>query len=251
MTQEPQFIWNGVSSLRYHIRLLEGLDYTVPEEVLQFEEIAGRQGAIPYSEERMRDIHKQIPIEIEKQADQTLPQQLRQIIRWLRTPRGYTKLILSTNPNYYYEAICHGGFQTTNETASWVDTSLPFRCKPVMYRLDGDLSRAVTDGQVLTNPESEPALPIITFRFSGTADGTLTVNGRQYRFARTIGAGLITLDSEKGIAYREGQVNISNQVFVQTDGYRPPVLEPGDNTIRFTTQLTNVQITPRWRAIAL
>jgi phage-related protein len=180
-----------------------------------------------------------------------LPQQLRQIIRWLRTPKGYTKLILSTNPNYYYEAICHGGFQTTNETASWVDVSLPFRCKPVMYRLDGDETRSITDGQVLTNPESESSLPIITFRFSGTADGTLTINGRQYRFARTIGAGLITLDSEKGIAYREGLVNISNQVFVQTDGYQPPTLEPGENTIRLTAQLTNVQIMPRWRTIAL
>lgn len=120
-----------------------------------------------------------------------------------------------------------------------------------MYRLDGQTAVSVLSGRTLDNPESIPSLPIIQFRYSGTADASLTINGRQFRILRAAGAGMITIDSELGTAYRDGTVNISSAILMQNDGYHVPQLRPGTNTISFTTQITQVTITPRWRSIAI
>ena len=120
-----------------------------------------------------------------------------------------------------------------------------------MFRIDGQTSTAHVSGRTLENPEPINSLPLIQFRYSGTADVTLTINGKQFRILRAAGAGLITIDSELGTAYRDGIANISNAILMQSDGYHVPELRPGANAISFTAQITQMTITPRWRVTAI
>lgn len=251
MTNEPYFEFNGHKSIDKNLYLLNEMELTIPESDLRFDEVDGRQGAIIYDNEREKDIIKTFPMELRKEAGKSLFQQVREITHWLKEPKRYSRLLFSEDPEYFYEGIFHSQVRILDRWRDHFDVALPFRCKPVMFRLDGQTAVSILSGRTLENPESIPSLPIIQFRYSGTADATLTINGRQFRILRAAGAGLITIDSELGTAYRDGIANISNAILMQSDGYHVPELRPGANTISFTTQITQMTITPRWRVTAI
>ncbi|MGL9910997.1 phage tail protein [Enterococcus sp. DIV0213h] len=248
---EPYFEFNGHKSIDKNLYLLNEMELTIPESDLRFDEVDGRQGAIIYDNEREKDIIKTFPMELRKEADKSLFQQVREITHWLKEPKRYSRLLFSEDPEYFYEGIFHSQVRILDRWRDHFDVALPFRCKPVMFRLDGQTAVSILSGRTLENPESIPSLPIIQFRYSGTADATLTINGRQFRILRAAGAGLITIDSELGTAYRDGIANISNAILMQSDGYHVPQLQSGNNTISFTTQITQMMITPRWRSMAI
>ena len=251
MTNEPYFEFNGQRSTAKNLYLLNEMELTIPESDLRFDEVDGRQGAIIYDNEREKDIIKTFPMELRKEADKSLFQQVREITHWLKEPKRYSRLLFSEDPDYFYEGIFHSQVRILDRWRDHFDVALPFRCKPVMYRVDGQTPTSILTGRTLENPESISSLPIIQFRYSGTADATLTINGRQFRILRAAGAGVITIDSELGTAYRDGTANISSAILMQSDGYHVPELRPGTNTISFTTQITQMTITSRWRVTAI
>ncbi|MFS1025137.1 distal tail protein Dit [Enterococcus casseliflavus] len=248
---EPYFEFNGHKSIDKNLYLLNEMELTIPESDLRFDEVDGRQGAIIYDNEREKDIIKTFPMELKKEAGKSLFQQVREITHWLKEPKRYSRLLFSEDPDYFYEGIFHSQVRILDRWRDHFDVALPFRCKPVMFRLDGQTATAHVSGRTLENPEPIESLPVIQFRYSGTADATLTINGKQFRILRAAGAGVITIDSELGTAYRDGIANISNAILVQSDGYHVPQLRAGNNTISFTTQITQMMITPRWRSIAI
>ncbi|MBO1299896.1 MULTISPECIES: phage tail protein [Enterococcus] len=251
MSNEPYFEFNGQSSLQHRMTFLDDIYFVSPEAALQFEEVDARQGSLVYSENRYKDIKKIFPVEIQRQNDQSLMQQLQTINRWVKEPKNYQPFFLSLNPNYMYQAICYEEITIADQSKDWMDIRIPFRFAPVMYSIAGLQPRSIQSGIQLENPELEIAYPLIQFHYNATSDATLSIGGRQYRILRSAGTGLVTIDSENGLAYREGNINLSSSILIHTDGYHPPILNPGLTTITFTNQLTNVRITPRWRAIAI
>ncbi|NBA63391.1 distal tail protein Dit [Enterococcus mundtii] len=251
MTSEPYFEFNGHKSTAKNLYLLNEMELTIPESDLRFDEVDGRQGAIIYDNEREKDIIKTFPMELRKETDKSLFQQVREITHWLKEPKRYSRLLFSEDPDYFYEGVFYSQVRILDRWRDHFDVVLPFRCKPVMYRVDGQTTTPILTGRTLENPEPINSLPLIQFRYSGTADATLTINERQFRILRAAGSGLITIDSELGTASRDGIANISNAILMQSDGYHAPELQPGTNTISFTTQITQMTITPRWRVTAI
>lgn len=90
---QPYFEFNGHKSIDKNLYLLNEMELTIPESDLRFDEVDGRQGAIIYDNEREKDIIKTFPMELRKEADKSLFQQVREITHWLKEPKRYSRLL--------------------------------------------------------------------------------------------------------------------------------------------------------------
>lgn len=251
-TKYPYFEFRGQRSNEHNMRLLNQLEFVIPEASLDFQEVDGKQSDIIYNRNKYKDIEKRFPARLFKQPDQSINQQLRSIAAWLYTEKNYSPLIFSDHPDYYYQALCYASIQSQDEQREWLDVDIRFKCQPFMFRLNGEEEREInSSGGFLVNPEAFSSQPIITFnKTTSTADSHIYVNSKPFRIAKEAGAGLITIDSETGLAYKQGGVNVSKHCLLNPEGYAPITLEPGRNEFRFNN-INLVKIRPRWRTLAV
>ena len=128
---------------------------------------------------------------------------------------------------------------------------ITFDCKPQRFLKSGDteLTRS-SSGQLVTNPTRWNASPIIKFKMTG-ATGTITLGDNGVRGVITInGAPLnteIIVDCEVGEAYigYVGQPTASMNQYVDL-GAKLPYLGGGSTRITYTSNVTNLKVTPRW-----
>lgn len=251
LTNYPHFQFRGKKSNEFAMRIRNEMTFTIPEAALQFTEVDGRNSDVIYDKGKYKDIEKVFPVRLFKQPDTTIAAQLREIAVWLRLSKEYSTLIFSEYSEYYYKALGYSKVDAADKTRSWLDINFVFKCQPFVFRLDGDDEREIKYGDILTNPEAFPSLPIITFnKTSGTEDSSFIVNDQRFRIAKEAGEGKITLDCENGIAYKEGGVNVTKYCFVNTDGYTPLRLRPGENKI-LIFGMDQVRIKPKWRTLAI
>lgn len=115
---------------------------------------------------------------------------------------------------------------------------ISFDCMPQRFLDVGEDSVQVPSGAAgltLINSTDRVALPLL--EISGTGPGIVNVNGTEIEIL-DIGTD-VTIDSAMQRAYR-GTTPMDDKV----SGC--PVLVPGGNTIRFSGDITDVYITPRW-----
>lgn len=233
------------------MRVLNEMEFTIPEASLDFVDVMGRSADVIQDNGKYKDFDKVFPVRIYKEKDSTIAKQLRYIAVWLRETHEYMPLIFSEYGDYFYKALGYKEIRAKDERRNWLDIELVFKCQPFIFRLDGENERSVANGERLKNPESFDSLPLITFnKTSSAADSNIYINGKQFRIAKEAGIGKITIDSENGIAYKDGGVNISKYCFMNTSGYEPIVLVPGFNQFSFTN-VTDFEIRPRWRTLAI
>lgn len=248
----PYFQFRGRKSTEFNMRLLDEVEFNLPESAIDFKEIAGKDGSLIIDKGNYKDIEKSFPVRIYCDENKTIPDKLREIMAWLYPERSYSPLIFSTYGNYYYKALGYSGTSAPDKKREWVDINFTFKCHPFMSRLDGQEEIEIKTGQSLYNPEAFSANPIIKFvKKSGTTDSNFYIAGKQFRVAKEAGSGEITIDSELGIAYKEGNQNISSLVLLNSGRYTPPQLFPGENSFTFSDDIENFRVTPRWRTLAL
>lgn len=227
------------------------MEFILPEASLEFTEVDGRSSDIIFDRGKYKDIEKTFPVTIYKEKDKTIATQLRNIAGWLYLNHKYAPLIFSEYNEYYYKALGLGGVTGLDEKREWAHIDFTFKCQPFVFRLDGEDERDILSGQSITNPELFTSLPIVSFnKTTATADSNVYINGQQFRVAKEAGTGIITMDCENGIAYKEGGVNVSKQCFLNTDGYHPLELVPGKNEISYNN-IDQFKIKPRWRTLAV
>lgn len=227
------------------------MDFVIPEASLDFLEVDGRSSDIIQDKGRLKDIEKSFPVRIYKERDKTIAAQLRNIAGWLYLSHEYSPLIFSEYNEYFYKALGYSGTSGKDLTREWLDIDFVFKCQPYVFRLDGEDEREILNGQSITNPEIFTSLPIVSFnKTTAAADSNIYINGQQFRIAKEAGVGIITMDCENGIAYKDGGVNVSKQCFLNTDGYNPIILKPGKNEISFNN-INQFKIKPRWRNLAV
>lgn len=227
------------------------MDFVIPEASLDFLEVDGRSSDIIQDKGRLKDIEKSFPVRIYKERDKTIATQLRNIAGWFYLSHEYSPLIFSEYNEYFYKALGYSGTSGKDLTREWLDIDFVFKCQPYVFRLDGEDEREILNGQSITNPEIFTSLPIVSFnKTTAAADSNIYINGQQFRIAKEAGVGIITMDCENGIAYKDGGVNVSKQCFLNTDGYNPIILKPGKNEISFNN-INQFKIKPRWRNLAV
>ncbi|WP_270280853.1 distal tail protein Dit [Enterococcus faecalis] len=251
LTNYPYFQFRGKQSNEFAMRIRNEMTFTIPEAALQFTEVDGRSSDVIYDKGKYKDIEKVFPVRLYKQADTTIAAQLRDIAAWLYLSKDYAPLIFSEYSEYYYKALGYSKVDAADKTRSWLDVDFVFKCQPFVFRLDGDDERDIKSGGGIRNLEAFSSLPIITFnKTSSTQDSNIYINGQQFRIAKEAGTGKITLDCEEGIAYKDGGLNITKYCFLNTDGYNPITLPPGESIINYT-YITDFKIKPKWRTLAV
>lgn len=250
-SKEPYFMFKGRKSNELNMRVLNEMQFTLPEADFDFQSVDGKSFDIIFDKKRFKDIEKTFPMRLFKDSSSNLPAQLRNIAGWLYSPGGYSSLVFSEYGDYYYKAFYYSSTTADDKYYDSLIINFTFKCQPFMFRLDGEDERDIQSGSALTNPEPFESLPLITFnKTTSTADSTLYINGEQYTIAKEVGTGIITIDSETGIAYKEGGVNVSKYCLINGAGYHPITLQPGRNEISYNN-MDQVKIKPRWRNLAI
>lgn len=251
LTNYPYFQFRGRKSNELNMRIKNGIEFVIPESVLDFQSVDGRSSDIIFDKNKFKDIEKSFAVRLFKQKDSNIATQLRNIAGWLYVSKEYSPLVFSEYGDYYYKAVCYVSTTAADNKREWLDIEFTFKCQAFMFRLDGEDERDIQSGSALTNPEPFESLPLITFnKTTSTADSTLYINGEQYTIAKEAGTGIITIDSETGIAYKEGGVNVSKYCLINGAGYHPITLQPGRNEISYNN-MNQVKIKPRWRNLAI
>lgn len=250
-TKYPYFQFRGRKSNELNMRIKNGIEFVIPESVLDFQSVDGRSSDIIFDKNKFKDIEKSFAVRLFKQKDSNIATQLRNIAGWLYVSKEYSPLVFSEYGDYYYKAVCYASTTAADNKREWLDIEFTFKCQAFMFRLDGEDERDIQSGSALTNPEPFESLPLITFnKTTSTVDSTLYINGEQYTIAKEAGTGIITIDSETGIAYKEGGVNVSKYCLISGAGYHPITLQPGRNEISYNN-MDQVKIKPRWRNLAI
>lgn len=250
-TNAEYFQYRGRRSKELNMVIRDEMEFIIPEASLDFIPADGRSSDVIFDRGKYKDIEKTFPVRIIREKNKTIATQLRDIAGWLYLSHEYTPLLFSGYPEYFYKALGYSGTSGRDVTRKWLDIDLVFKCQPFVFRLDGEDFREIQPGQTITNPEPFSSLPFVTFtKTNASLDSNIYINGRPFRIAKEAGTGVITIDSENGIAYKEGGVNVSKHCLLSTEGYHPITLEPGRNKISYNN-ISDLKIRPRWRTLAV
>lgn len=115
-----------------------------------------------------------------------------------------------------------------------------FSCKPFRYYLAGLFPRTCTADATLNNPYGFNSMPLITVYGSGS--GTLHINNRSYAFISI--PTYLEIDSDLMSCHKGDVLHNDKMQFTEF-----PYLEPGDNNISFTGNITKVVVLTKWRTL--
>jgi phage-related protein len=166
------------------------------------------------------------------------------VTTWLLKDIGYHKLMIDTDPDYFYLAA-----PDPDSVMKWpaynkhmARVEITFMIMPFKYRLDGQ--RELPLGN-LTNPTQWPAYPLI--HVVGSGDMVLTINGQEYQLNGIDDEIYLDCAPDKRLAYHDLFTNGSRGRNVVFPDHEFPVLNPGQNTLSINTGTAT--IIPRWRTI--
>lgn len=224
------FTWNGIRSTAYGVYVSEQPPIMMPNERIEFEEIAGKSGSVAIVEGEK--VYNDITMPVVCWANSA-----EEVRRFVQHIRGAGRIEFPNIPEGYYK----GRLEQAVEIKRWKRTNvreftLTFRCEPYIY-IHGNHDITMRTHGKIRNHFNEDALPIMTI--SGRGDMALSVNGRLITLTNI--AGSITLNSAIEEAYN-GTISMNAQVSGEF-----PRFSPGENAISWTGNISSIVITPNWR----
>lgn len=241
------FNFNGIDSRDLGIAIKTKRTYDSPERDITEIEVPGRNGNLIFDNGKYKNLPLSYGIRIVAPDFKINPSYtgmayaLNEIKKAFKSDGNYHILYDSYEPNYFYYACRKGGIRFEAQNPTYADAEINFTCKPHKYRFDGQIKHEVTGANssiILTNPESEPALPLIKIYASYAA--SFVCNG----ITRTI----TNVDSYV-------LIDCENMT-LQTARNSAPVAQaftsfPKIETSATFTLLTGtkMEIVPRWRTI--
>lgn len=155
-----------------------------------------------------------------------------EIMDWLD---GEGSLILSNEPDKYYKAFVLEQIDY-EKVLRFRKASVTFLVQPYKYSADEE----ETTSRILINQGNVECLPLMTIYGSGKVG--ILVNG--VKQCEITVDGYVTLDGEEEEAYKDNLNNRRNRVM----SGKFPVLQPGENELSFTGNVTNVKtlVRSRW-----
>lgn len=160
--------------------------------------------------------------------------------RFIQAKNGYNKLIISEDPDYYYEATCINAIDIEEIIQKYSTIKFKFDCKPMKKAKTGDeLIQVLEKGTVLTNPSYMESFPYM--KIFGNGDIDVFINNQKLELKNVVS--YIEVDSEMMNCFKD-TYNQNSKMYSDF-----PVLEPGDNVITWQGTVQKVEILSRWRAL--
>lgn len=238
------FEYKGINSLDMYLTIENDISFFSPEADVEFIEVLGRDGELAIDRKRLKGGPMPFPVRLRLPEGHTVDEAATKISEWLKNDIGWYPLRFSGSPGYEYEAILTERFDIQETLRTYGKTVIPFRLKPYKYRVGANDPMELQNGAILFNSEKRPAAPLI--RIEGNGDIALQNNGEDWLVLRSVD-GSITIDSKAMSIYKGARTEFDKM----NGNLRPlfPLLNPGENEITWTGNVTKLEITPRWEAV--
>ena len=235
-----KFIFGGRSTEEFALRVEKFPAMISPARRRQTKPIAGRNGNLHYQENAFDNYIQ--PYQCYFHGLQPAPIHAHAVKAWLSNSGAYQRLQDSYDPEHYRLATFAGPLDIENIFNKFGRCVINFDCDPRSFLISGDTACAFDTPSALWNPTLFDALPTVTVYGSGA--GTVTVGAVTVKIHEITDQ--LILDCENQNACRQvgdGAPENKNLCI-----YAPvfPVLQPGENPISFTGDITKIEITPRW-----
>ncbi len=227
------FWLDGINSRDMGIYISGSGTFGAPERDLERVEIPGRSGELLIDRKRFKNITVTYPAFI-RQKFKDLTDLARE---WLLREAGYRILADTYHPDEFRKA-CFAGpldFDVRFLNRSG-ECSLSFNCMPQRFLKIGEETIRSTQEIRLWNPTGFPARPWI--RVYGTG-GNLLAGDVIIQISQI--NGYVDIDSETQNAYK-GLTNCNKNI--KADEF--PVFAEGESGIRWTGNITKIEVRPRW-----
>lgn len=259
------FSFNGKDSRDFNLYITSKNVYDKPERDVTFVPVSGRSGDLIIDNGKYNNLELRLGLRLfvnnyGEPDDVAFCRCYDRVSEWLSQMASYSVYTDSYNPTYYRMACVSGGLTVNQLRKDVADLKLRLNCKPHKFSFEGNetiscANMGTGDSFVVTNPENEIALPIIriytSFPYDPEEDDTINNTFMVRNSAGVCESYTVTnivdsciIDSEMMNVYA-GTVNKNGNYLNDTF----PVLYPGKNTIYSVTNVTRIDVVPRWRAI--
>ena len=228
------FIWNGVDCRTKGIHVSELPPITIPLERSKQTNVPGRPGSLTQLEGD--DVYDDMILTATCFISD--PAQIPAIAVWLK---GSGTVTFANRTGGYYKARIANQipFEKILRGNPHCTFAVNFRCYPFFYAENVSDITITTSGTTITNPGSVYSEPIITV--TGSGDITLMVGTTIVELTDVSGS--IVINSVLQEAYK-GTTLMNDHMSGDF-----PALKPGLTGISWTGTVTQVVVTPNWRAL--
>ena len=162
--------------------------------------------------------------------------------RFLMGKKGYRRLETSDDPDHYWMARVENSPQIDMRLRTLAPFEIGFDCKPQRFVKAGENSVVFTEGVSLFNPYGQVALPLIFLNGSigAGSSGWFKIGDCKVDIWWLDNDGLY-LDSDTQNAYNK---NGNHNLNINAPNF--PVLNNGENQISWSSNISSVEIIPRW-----
>lgn len=230
-------ILDNKSSKNYGIVVEIEPNYEIAERAYDVTTVPGR-GDVLIDLKYYRNVPRQYQIAVAEEGG-SFSSLAPKIAEWLSVKPGYVRLEDSYNKNQYVLARIEGTVDVLNVLKQAGRATLTFNRCPKRYLYSGEERNVFTSANSgLFNPTQNESHPLITIYTSGNS--SFSINGSTVSITGVVGT--ITFDCETKDAFL-GTTKINNNVIIQNDS---PVLQPGQNSISFSSTVKQMDVIPRW-----
>ena len=164
---------------------------------------------------------------------------------WLLSKDGYKRLEDDYHPDEFRMAVFVGPVDFNTILLQAGTTTITFDCKPQRFLKSGEdrIVSMTPEGITVFNPTFFDALPILILH--GNSSGSVSINDKNTITFTDSVAYVVAVDCETCQTYYQSTGAWANDKLIIEDGWFP-ILEPGENTVKFSDGITKVEIVPRW-----
>lgn len=201
--------------------------------------VPGRNGALHIDEGSYTNYHQ--PYECYFHNDRPMPELAHSIREWLHSDGGYHRLTDTYDPQHFRRACFVGPLDVENHLNKYGRCIVYFDCAPQSFLLSGEHPVQFSSAGVIHNPTYQIALPII--KAYGTGAGSITVGGVTIEVNEIAGSLEFDCETENAYILLNGGREYKN---TSISAPKYPTLQPGDNAVSISGDITHITIIPRW-----
>ena len=233
-------IWAGTSNKDVGMIIEHYPSVVLPKRKQDIQKVPGRNGDIILTQNSFENYEQRYSAFLDAKHIGKLEQVMPKVVDWLLGHEGYQRLEDSYFPDVYRMAYYSGGSEFMSLFNEYGEGTLSFNCAPEKYYKTGEWPITLSKNQVLLNPSSFAAFPLITVRGSGS--GTLTFNSSSLTITSISTS--VTIDTKLHKAYN-GSTSRNNTISGNYDDLKLGT----STTITWSGGVTGVSIIPRWWTI--
>lgn len=229
--------FNGKSSLDFGLILQNTMEHSSPANDIETVDVPGRDGVLLIDNNRLMPIEQEFDFVLKPKPGKKVFQVAKEIAAWLR-PKGFKDLELSWDSGYIYQATFLDGLNVEEVITSFGKLKITLLIQPIKYLKSEMQEKTVNNGGLLVNKGSIKAKPKIKITGSGAI--TLKINNRETKFKNVQGE--IIFDAKNNMVYRGSFTSEWDKIVANAGRYQEPYLDPGNNTISWTGNVTKVTV---------